>query len=203
MKNDFYTYAWLRVDGTPYYIGKGRKTRAFRKHGPMTPPPKERVLFLKKDLTEAEAFKHEIYMIFLFGRKDKCTGILHNRTDGGEGLAGNFGPLNPMFGKPRLDLIQRNKDRIGEIRDETYREKISQVTKGELNPMFGRRRPDLSERNRSKAGIPLKQETIQKMKEKAKNRMWITNGEKETLVNRESVIPSGWRLGRKRRENEN
>jgi hypothetical protein len=91
MKNDFYTYAYLRKDGTPYYIGKGRKDRAWYKFRKVVSPPKdkERILILKKNLTEEEAFRHEKYMIFLLGRKDKGTGILRNRTYGGEGVSGN------------------------------------------------------------------------------------------------------------------
>ena len=85
----FYTYAYLRKDGTPYYIGKGQGDRAFRKENRTAKtPPKERILFLKTSLTEDEAFKHEIYMIALFGRKDLGTGILWNFTDGGEGGTG-------------------------------------------------------------------------------------------------------------------
>jgi len=84
----FYTYAYLRKDGTPYYIGKGRGRRCFSRRKRVPVPPKERILILKKNLTEEEAWQHEIYMIFVFGRKDLGTGILLNCTDGGEGSSG-------------------------------------------------------------------------------------------------------------------
>ena len=87
--NKYYTYAYLREDGTPYYIGKGKNDRALSSHGKWANvPARERILFLKKDLTEEEAFKHEIYMIDVFGRKDIRTGILRNLTDGGDGISG-------------------------------------------------------------------------------------------------------------------
>jgi hypothetical protein len=87
---DYYTYAYLREDGTPYYIGKGKNKRLYNKGNRIFSPPKDksRILFLKQNLTEEEAFKHEIYMIAVFGRKDLGAGILHNRTNGGEGLSG-------------------------------------------------------------------------------------------------------------------
>ena len=86
---EYYTYAYLREDGTPYYIGKGKGSRIYVKTGrPCNPPPKERRLFLKQNLTEEEAFKHEIYMISVLGRKNLGTGILHNKTNGGEGASG-------------------------------------------------------------------------------------------------------------------
>ena len=84
----FYTYAYLRKDGTPYYIGKGCKKRAYKNHSIRIPKDRSRILILKKNLNEADAFKHEIYMIAILGRKDLGTGILHNRTDGGEGTSG-------------------------------------------------------------------------------------------------------------------
>jgi len=88
--NVFYTYAYLREDKTPYYIGKGKNDRAFRRNKNNIRPPKDisRVIFLKQNLSEEEAFRHEIYMIFVFGRKDLGTGILRNRTNGGEGTSG-------------------------------------------------------------------------------------------------------------------
>jgi hypothetical protein len=89
MNNKYYTYAYLREDGTPYYIGKGKNERIDNPlHNSINLPPKERRLFLKQNLTEEEAFKHEIYMIAVFGRKDLGTGILRNMTNGGQGVSG-------------------------------------------------------------------------------------------------------------------
>jgi len=93
----YYTYAYLREDGTPYYIGKGKGYRAYVKHynsnvrgGFFAPPERDRIIILKKNLTNQQALKHEIYMIALFGRKDNNTGILRNLTDGGEGGLGHI-----------------------------------------------------------------------------------------------------------------
>jgi len=90
---EYYTYAYLREDGTPYYVGKGKKrkignvySRTLAKHNNISIPPQDRILILKHFEIEFDAYKHEIYMISVFGRKDKGTGILHNRTSGGEGV---------------------------------------------------------------------------------------------------------------------
>ena len=94
---EYYTYAYLREDGTPYYIGKGKDNRAYIKHyrskvrgGFFSPPERDRIVILKDNLTSEQANKHEIYMIGVFGRKDNNTGILRNLTDGGEGGLGHI-----------------------------------------------------------------------------------------------------------------
>ena len=121
----FYTYAYLREDRTPYYIGKGSGKRAFIKNNhKVSLPPKERILLLKKNLTEKEALGHEEYMISVFGRKDNKTGILLNRTDGGEGYTsgmvhteetkkkigkGNKGKVHSLEQNKRHSEIMRGK----------------------------------------------------------------------------------------------
>jgi hypothetical protein len=84
MEKVFYTYAYLREDGRPYYIGKGCGNRCYEGSGRCvkTPKDKSRILILKRGLSEEEAFKHEIYLIAILGKK--CDGgMLHNILDGG------------------------------------------------------------------------------------------------------------------------
>lgn len=127
MEEDFYTYAWLREDGSPYYIGKGSKRRAWRRGSPGA----ERVLVLKQHLCEQDAFRHEEYMIAVFGRKDIGTGILRNRSNGGEksraGGIGNFrtGSKHREDTKRKIGLAHRGK----KVSSET-REKLRQINKG-------------------------------------------------------------------------
>jgi len=82
---NYYTYAYLREDGTPYYIGKGSGKRIHNPSGKcVNLPPLNRRIKLKEFVDEESAYKHEEYMIAILGRKDIGTGMLRNMCDGGK-----------------------------------------------------------------------------------------------------------------------
>jgi hypothetical protein len=128
----FYTYAYLREDGTPYYIGKGSGYRAYSSKGrPCGTPDRSRIVILKKNLLESEAYKHEMYMIFVFGRKDLGTGILHNLSDGGEhgrsGGVGNFRKGTKHSEKTKKLIGSYHK---GKVVTESQKEKLRKANIG-------------------------------------------------------------------------
>jgi hypothetical protein len=88
----FYTYMWLREDGTPYYVGKGSyKSRAYEGHkvGNRTQyAPDKAFVLIQEFPTEEDAFEAEKFLISYYGRKDLGVGILRNQTNGGEGATG-------------------------------------------------------------------------------------------------------------------
>jgi len=92
--NIYYVYAYLRSKdsatakaGTPYYIGKGKNNRINEDHrNAPVPTDKSFIQFLYTNLSEDMALFIETCLISDYGRKDIGTGILNNKTDGGEGL---------------------------------------------------------------------------------------------------------------------
>jgi hypothetical protein len=195
----YYTYAYLREDKSPYYIGKGSGKRVYSKIRSVSIPPKDRILILKKDLTEDRAFQHEKYMIAVFGRKDLGTGILHNKTDGGEGVSGHIyteeqkqkitqSKLGKNFG-----MVGENHHMYGKTHTPEARKKMSEKVSGEKHPMYGKKGKE-----HHSYGYRHTEELRKQMSEISKirnaNRRWWNNG----LQNKFVVECPGteWRCGR-------
>jgi hypothetical protein len=88
-RDTFYTYMWLREDGTPYYVGKGRGPRGFISNRHTVPRPRISEQIITQEWpTEELAFEAERFLIAYYGRVNAGTGCLRNLTDGGEGSSG-------------------------------------------------------------------------------------------------------------------
>ena len=172
----YYTYAYLREDRTPYYIGKGKGNRAYirRKKDIKPPKDKSRIILLKQNLTEEEAFKHEIYMIAVFGRKDLGTGMLHNRTFGGEGLSGM---VHSEETKGKISEAHK-----GRTHSEESKRNMSEGLKGNINRL-GTTHSEESKRKMSEANKNPSEETRKKMSEAKKGK---TSNRKGVLLSEET-----------------
>ena len=178
--NRFYTYAYLRKDKTPYYIGKGKGFRAYTKNGRPCEKPKNksRIIFLKQNLTEQEAFRHEIYMISIFGRKDLGTGILHNKTNGGDGCSGKI--------MTEQDIQNRRKGRLGKPLSESHKRKIAEANKGTPKTMTEKRKQSDMEKGLRARGKPKQKhsdETKRKISDATQGRVPWNKGLKSVQKN--------------------
>ena len=181
----YYTYAYLREDKTPYYIGKGKGNRAYKKHrkGIGVPKDKSRIIFLKQNLTEEEAFRHEIYMIAVFGRKDLGTGILHNLTDGGDGASGYV--FSEETKRKQSEAHKGNTTWLGKTHSEETKRKMSDTRKGKTHSEETKRK-----QSEAKKGKTFSEESKRKMSEAHKGKTFSEEHKRKMSETRKGKIPS-------------
>jgi len=194
MKN-YYVYQYLREDGTPYYIGKGKGNRAYLNNRSTPKPTKpDYIQFVEENLTEDEAFLLERKLIAEYGRKDLGTGILRNLTEGGEGASGriakpesikkrvikNTGKKRTPEQKKRMSLAQK-----GRIPTEYTAEQKADISKKISESQKGKAKSEehkakLSQLNKGKSPGLRSEETKQKMRKPKSeaHRKAISNGRK-------------------------
>jgi hypothetical protein len=143
-----YVYAYLREDGSPYYIGKGVGSRYKEKHT-VTVPPEDRIQFVKTQLSDQDAIALEIDLIAKYGRKDLGTGILRNLTDGGEGMLNPSPDIRKRLSEAKLGKKPNNYGK----KYKSGPSKAKSLSKqGSNHPQYGKERTE-EERKKISEGI--------------------------------------------------
>jgi hypothetical protein len=175
---NFYIYCYIRItDGTPYYIGKGLGKRAWANHSSgkiSVPKDKQRIIIMESNLTELGAWALERRYIRWFGRKDTQTGILYNKTDGGEGL-------------------------IGQVHTEETKRKISESHKGEKAYWHGKK---FTEEHKDRIRQTLRTKKLpEEHKEKIRQSLLGRKHSEETKRKISEIITNKYRDAKKNKTN--
>ena len=133
----FYVYAYLRTDGTPYYIGKGLGRRAWKTHrrgqADLRPEDKALINVLVTDLTEVQAFEWERALIEILREVSK----LENKTSGGQGCSNPSAETRKKISESSRRLVHTPEAcakiraaRAKQVITDEHRQSISKRLKG-------------------------------------------------------------------------
>ena len=128
-----YVYAYLRESNhTPYYIGKGTGKRAWSKNHNVSLPKNHLIVIIADNLSDVWAIALERRLIRWYGRNDIGTGILYNRTDGGEGITKG----TKLSEERRKQISLSMKNRKFSLK---HRQRKSAAQTGSKNHMYGKK----------------------------------------------------------------
>lgn len=174
----YYVYMYLKENGTPFYVGKGKgnrhlahlqeakksstkdtnklKINTIKK---MLNEGKEpSIVFVDKNIDEDSAFELEEFLISEIGRIDLKTGTLTNLTNGGDGASGTI-----------ITESTRNKRRLkmqGVLNPNFGKKDTPEMIEVKRQRMLGRKMPACSEERREnirKATTGVKKSTTENM----------------------------------------
>jgi len=151
----YFLYRHIRLDkNEPFYIGVGTcdmknntfKSRYFRaytknrnKHWKNIVSQTDYEIEILLESNDYEFIKQkEIEFIALYGRRDLGTGVLCNKTDGGDGGIGKVITDEIRYNLSQGQKNSKNTLKKGQKLPEWWCEKISNAVKGENNSMYGR-----------------------------------------------------------------
>jgi hypothetical protein len=139
---EFYTYVWRDAVGVPFYVGKGKRRRAYDTTS-RTTDFKEihaaggcSVEIVDWFIHESQAHAHEVELIERYGRRE-FGGLLVNKTDGGDGATGCT-PSDDTRAKIRNAKINLSAEAranlsaslSGRTLSKAHRDKISDANRG-------------------------------------------------------------------------
>lgn len=204
----FYVYAYLRADGTPYYIGKGKGKRATSKRKSEIACPKNpsQIIMVEQNLSDVGALAIERRLIRWYGRKDLGTGILRNLTDGGDGTTGvkrtaeqnaknserqrrSKQPITAAKNKISLIGNKNGAGNKGKPKSEEHKLKMSLAAKGKKKSEAQKLK-----QSQSMSGRTQSNDAKQKKSKTLTGQRWWTKGPISTKCR--ECPGNGWILGR-------